>query len=144
MSDTGGGHRAAAEAIAEALRRKYGSEVEIELVDVFKNYSPFPWNYMPEFYPWLINNSKSSWGMGYKLSNPQRRAKVLSRGMYLTVEARIKRMLREHPADVVVSVHSLLTPLAMQALNSRETRPPFVVVITDLVSTHMFAYTPLA
>ncbi len=140
MSDTGGGHRAAAEAIAEALRRKYGDAAEVELVDVFKAYSPFPWNYMPEFYPWLISHSKSSWGMGYKLSNTQRRAKVLSRGMYVTVEGRIKRMLREHPADVVVSVHSLLTPLAMQALNARETRPPFVVVITDLVSTHMFAY----
>lgn len=140
MSDTGGGHRAAAEAISEALRRKYGERVEVELIDVFKSYSPFPWNFMPEFYPWLISHSKSSWGMGYKLSNTQRRAKVLSQGMYLTVEARIKQMLREHPADVVVSVHSLLTRLAMQAMNAGETRPPFVVVVTDLVSTHMFAY----
>lgn len=140
MSDTGGGHRAAAEAISEALRRKYGERVEVELIDVFKAYSPFPWNFMPEFYPWLISHSKSSWGMGYKLSNTQRRAKVLSQGMYLTVEARIKQMLREHPADVVVSVHSLLTRLAMQAMNAGETRPPFVVVVTDLVSTHMFAY----
>ena len=140
MSDTGGGHRAAAEAIAEALHLKYGDKVDIELVDVFKSYSPFPWNFMPEFYPWLISHGKSSWGMGYKLSNTPQRAKVLSRGMYLTVEARIKKMMREHPADVVVSVHSLLTPLAMQALYTRETRPPFVGVITDLVSTHMFAY----
>ncbi len=140
MSDTGGGHRAAAEAISEALVQKYGDRVSVELVDVFKAYSPFPWNYMPELYPWLISHGKSSWGMGYKLSNTQQRAKILSQGMYLTVEARIKKMLREHPADVVVSVHSLLTRLAMQAMNSGETRPPFVVVITDLVSTHMFAY----
>ncbi len=140
MSDTGGGHRAAAEAIAEALQRKYGEKVELELVDVFKSYSPFPWNYMPEFYPWLINHGKSSWGMGYKLSNTQRRAKAITRGMYLTIESRIKKMLREHPADVVVCVHSVLTHLAMQALFARETRPQFVVVVTDLVSTHMFWY----
>lgn len=140
MSDTGGGHRAAAEAISEALQQRYGDKVSVELVDVFKAYSPFPWNYMPELYPWLISHGKSSWGMGYKLSNTQQRAKILSQGMYLTVEARIKKMLREHPADVVVSVHSLLTRLAMQAMNAGETRPPFVVVITDLVSTHMFAY----
>lgn len=140
MSDTGGGHRAAAEAISEALKQRYGENVIVEMVDVFKAYSPFPWNYMPELYPWLISHGKSSWGMGYKLSNTQQRAKILSQGMYLTVEARIKKMLREHPADVVVSVHSLLTRLAMQAMNAGETRPPFVVVITDLVSTHMFAY----
>src|SRR5690606_36123924 len=86
MSDTGGGHRAAAEAIAEALQRKYGEQVEIELIDVFKKYTSFPWNYMPEFYPWLINHSKSSWGMGYKLSNTRRRAKAMSQGMYVTME----------------------------------------------------------
>ncbi len=142
MSDTGGGHRAAAEAIAEALHRKYADKVAIELIDVFKAYSPFPWNFMPELYPWLISHGKSSWGAGYNFSNTPQRAKVLSRGMYITVEGRIKRMLREHPSDVVVSVHSLLTPLAMQALNARDTRPPFVGIITDLVSTHMFAYAP--
>ena len=94
------------------------SKVDIELVDVFKAYSPFPWNYMPEFYPWLINHSKSSWGMGYKLSNTPQRAKVLSRGMYVTVEGRIKKMLREHPADVVVSRPFAADALAMQALNA--------------------------
>ncbi len=141
MSDTGGGHRAAAEAIGQALQQKYGEQVELELIDVFKSYSSFPWNYAPQFYPWLINHSKSSWGTGYKLSNTQRRARALSRGMYLTVESRIKKMLREHPADVVVCVHSILTPLAIQALSAaRETRPPFIVVVTDLVSTHMFWY----
>ncbi|MFN8452256.1 MAG: glycosyltransferase [Anaerolineae bacterium] len=141
MSDTGGGHRAAAEAIGEALKQRYGSRVEVELVDVFKSYSSFPWNYMPEFYPWLINHGKSSWGMGYKLSNTRRRAKAISQGMYVTIEGRIKRMVREHPADVVVCVHSVLTHLAAQALNAvGETRPPFVVVVTDLVSTHMFWY----
>lgn len=140
MSDTGGGHRAAAEAIAAALEVKYGEQVESILVDVFKNYSPFPWNYMPEFYPWLINHSKSSWGMGYKLLNTKNRAKAAARGMYISIESRIKKMLRDHPADVVVSVHSVLTQITMQAMMTGETRPPFIVVVTDLVSTHMFWY----
>ncbi len=145
MSDTGGGHRAAAEAIAEALHRKYGEQVEVELVDVFKSYSSFPWNYMPELYPWLINHGKSSWGMGYKFTNTRRRAKAISQGMYVTIEGRIKKMVREHPADVVVCVHSVLTHLVAHALNAAgDTRPPFVVVVTDLVSTHMFWYDLLA
>lgn len=142
MSDTGGGHRAAAEAIGEALRQRQGSEnCSIELVDVFKDYSPFPLNYMPEFYPWLINHSKSSWGMGYKLSNSRRSAKVMSRAMYVTSEKLMKRMVREHPADVVVCVHSILTRPAVDAfMNADDDRPPFVTVVTDLVSTHMFWY----
>ncbi len=37
MSDTGGGHRAAAEAIREALYIQHGeAAVQVELVDVFR------------------------------------------------------------------------------------------------------------
>lgn len=141
MSDTGGGHRAAAEAIRDALYLKQGENaVKVELVDVFRDYSPVPFKYMPEFYPWWINRSKSSWGVGYNISNTRRRAKILSQGMYVTLESGLKRMLREHPADVVVSVHSVLTHPAMSALLSFEQRPPFIVVVTDLVSTHHFWY----
>jgi 1,2-diacylglycerol 3-beta-galactosyltransferase len=49
-------------------------------------------------------------------------------------------MLREHPADVIVSVHSVMTRPAMKALMSQPYRPPFVVVVTDLVSTHHLWY----
>lgn len=138
MSDTGGGHRAAAEALRDAILSKY--EAEVKLIDVFRAYSPFPFKYMPEFYPWLINHSKSSWRVGYKLSDSRSSARTLSRGMYVTMESGMKQMLRDNPADVVVCVHSVLTRVSMQALLSFEQRPPFVCVVTDLVSTHMFWY----
>lgn len=140
MSDTGGGHRAAAEAIRDAMKARYGSDVHIEMIDVFRGYSPFPFKYMPELYPWLINHSKSSWGVGYKLSNTHRRAHVISRGMYVTMERYLRQMIREYPSDVIVSVHSVLTRPIMSALARLEQRPPFAVVVTDLVSTHMFWY----
>jgi len=138
MSDTGGGHRAAAEAIRVALLTRY--EVDVQLVDVFRSYSPFPWKYMPEFYPWLVNHSKSSWGMGYKLLDTTHSAKTAARGMYLTMESRLKQMIRENPADAIVSVHSILTRPSMHALLAAPKRPPFVVVVTDLVTTPMFWY----
>ncbi len=138
MSDTGGGHRAAAEAIRAAILANH--EAEIKLVDVFRHYSPFPLKYMPEFYPWLVNHSKSSWGVGYRLLDTSQSARSAARGLYLTMESRLKRMLREHPADVIVSVHSVITKPSMQALLSLETRPPYVVVVTDLVTTPMFWY----
>jgi 1,2-diacylglycerol 3-beta-galactosyltransferase len=140
MSDTGGGHRAAAEAIREALHRRHGDQARVTLVDVFRDYTPFPFKNFPELYPWLVNHSKSSWGASFKLSNTRQRAKILSTGMYATAESGLKRMLRDHPADVVVCVHSLITRVAMQALLSLERRPPFVVVVTDLVDTHYFWY----
>jgi 1,2-diacylglycerol 3-beta-galactosyltransferase len=144
MSDTGGGHRAAAEAIRDAMAIRYGDAASVEMVDVFRGYSPFPLKYMPEFYPWWINRSKSSWGVGYNLSNNRRQARLISSGMYITIERGLKKMLRDHPAEVIVCVHSLFTRPAMEALLRFDQRPPFVTVVTDLVSTHAFWYEPRA
>ncbi len=139
MSDTGGGHRAAAEAIREALWQRYPDQCEVTLVDGFRM-AGFPFKYAPEMYPWMINYTRSSWGAGYKLLNTRNRARLAVRGIYITAERGIKKMLRANPADVIVCVHSVLTGISLQALNRFERRPPFVVVVTDLASTHMFWY----
>ncbi len=140
FSDTGGGHRAAAEAIRDALMIKHPNEVSIEMVDVFRAYSPFPFKYMPEMYPWVVNRSKSGWGVGYNFTNTRSKAKLIQQTLYVSMEKSMLKMLREHPADLIVSVHSLLTRTTMQGLMQFEKRPPFMVVVTDLVSTHMFWY----
>ncbi len=140
MSDTGGGHRAAAEAIRDALYERYGEEeVQAELVDVLR-VSRFPMNFMPEFYPWVIEHSKRSWGIGYKISNTKRRAAVLSRTMYMANAKRFKQLVQKHPVDVVVCVHSVINRPLIRAFLSLPERPPFITVVTDLVSTHMFWY----
>lgn len=140
MSNTGGGHRAAAEAIRDALFTRYGAHnLNVTMVDVFKH-SLFPLNYMPELYPHWIHYSKSSWGLGYNLSNTRRRARVLSKGIYLTSGPSLRRMVRSNPADVVVCVHSVVARPSLSALMTLDRRPPFITVVTDLVSTHMFWY----
>ncbi len=140
FSDTGGGHRAAAEAIRDALLIRYLEEASIEMVDVFRDYSPFPFKYMPEMYPWIISRSKSSWALSYHLTNTNRNARIITNGVYVSIEKGLLRMFREHPSDVVVCVHSVLTQPSLQALMHFENRPPFVSVVTDLVSTHHFWY----
>jgi 1,2-diacylglycerol 3-beta-galactosyltransferase len=140
MSDTGGGHRAAAEAIRDAMFLRYGQDqLDVTLVDAFRH-SLFPLNYMPEFYPWIVNHSKTSWGTGYRLTNTRRRALVLSRSMSLTSGPLLRRMVKQNPADVVVCVHSIVARPVLDVYLTLEERPPFVTVVTDLVTTHMFWY----
>ena len=55
MSDTGGGHRAAADAIRAALDLRYPEQYAVELVDVYRRYTPFPFKYLPEIYPRWVN-----------------------------------------------------------------------------------------
>lgn len=141
MSDTGGGHRAAAEAIRDAMYIKYGEDaLDVTLVDVFKH-TMFPWNYMPEFYPlWVSTGNGAWWGAGFNISNTRRRAIALSTGLYLVSSHLLRRMVRDNPADAVVCVHSVITRPSMAAYMTLKERPPFLTVITDLVSTHWFWY----
>jgi 1,2-diacylglycerol 3-beta-galactosyltransferase len=138
MSDTGGGHRAAAEAIREALHRAYGADnMQVTLVDVFRTYSPYPFNKAPEFYTWLIKNSKSGWAIGYQILNSKQGAWLMRQFMYryMNMQGGLDRLLDEHPADVIVSVHGLVSGPLMHALQRRPQRPPYLTVVTDLVST---------
>lgn len=113
--------------------------MEAELLDVLR-LTRFPTNLSPEFYPWLINHSKGSWGLGYRLSNTHRRAAMLSRTLYMMNARRFKRMAKENPVDVVVCVHSVIARPSLRAWQTLAERPPFVTVVTDLVSTHSFWY----
>ncbi len=132
MSDTGGGHRAASRAIETALNMRYPGQFTTELVDVWKHYTPFPLNTMPEVYtPW-INRNPTSYSALFWLND-----QVLSRpqGGLLSVERmfpRMKRLLfRDHPADIVVCVHSVFVRPAIYALRRENSQKPFITVITD-------------
>jgi 1,2-diacylglycerol 3-beta-galactosyltransferase len=141
MSDTGGGHRAAAEAIRDALYQKHGHRaVSVDMIDVLRDYSPVPLKYAPELYPMWVNRSKKSWEAGYKLSDNSSSARIVSTTIYHTIESGLKRLFREHPSDVIVCVHSLVTRPVMKALMSKPYRPPYMVVVTDLVTTHYLWY----
>lgn len=142
MSDTGGGHRAAAEAIRAALYARYGQEaITAELVDVYRLLR-YPANKMPEFYPWIIKHGVWAWELGYRIGDTRRTSRLITRWMYRNNRARLRRMVQTYPADVVVCVHSIIQQPSMDAYLSFPQRPPFVTVITDLVSTPAFWYDP--
>jgi 1,2-diacylglycerol 3-beta-galactosyltransferase len=140
LSDTGGGHRASAEAIQEALSLKYGEALQVDLVDVFKVYTPYPFNRFPAWYPTIIARGSRLWGPGFRVSDGARRMRALVGAMYPYTRSAFRKMLRDHPADLYVSVHPLLTMPAVRALG--RSRPPVITVVTDLVSAHAFWFYP--
>lgn len=135
FSDTGGGHRSAAEAIIEALDRLYGQSVQTEMVDFFTDYAPPPLRYAPAMYPYMVR-IPSIWETSYRLSDGRRRSQALAQGLWPYVRHATLRLFAEHPADLIVSVHPLANAPALRALGPH--RPPFTVVVTDLVTTHAF------
>jgi 1,2-diacylglycerol 3-beta-galactosyltransferase len=142
MSDTGGGHRAVAHAIRDAIAIRFPDQAQVEIVDGLREYTPAPFKYAPEMYPIWIAHGKATWRLSFYMTNSKLSAQSVNRTAYLTLERYFKQMLRDHEADVIVSVHLLLISPVMDALLSFKDRPPFVTVVTDLASTHLFWYDP--
>lgn len=143
MSDTGAGHRAVAEAIRAALDARYPGTYAYELVDVYRRYTPSPFCYLPELYPLWVRYARTLWGCCYRASNARRRSDLVMAALRRWWRDGLRRLVLEHPADVVVSVHALFSrPVLWAWQQVSPVRPPFVTVITDLVTTHAFWYEP--
>jgi len=137
FSDTGGGHRSAAEAIIEAIQFEFGDVATTEMLDFFKNKAPLPLNKLPDWYPDMVK-APQLWGLSFKMSDGRRRARAITTSMWPYVGRAARKQMKEHPADLVVSVHPLATTVYLKALGRN--RPPFITVVTDMVTTHALWY----
>jgi 1,2-diacylglycerol 3-beta-galactosyltransferase len=133
FSDTGGGHRSAAEAIIEAIDLEYKDQVTTEMVDFFKDYAPLPFNRAPAMYPYMVKAPRV-WGAGFHATDGRARSRVITTSMWPIARQAAKSMVKGHPADLIVTVHPFANTFALKALGAH--RPPFINVVTDMVTTH--------
>ncbi len=133
FSDTGGGHRSAAEAIIEAMQLDYGDAFSSEMVDFYRGFGPGPMRSMPELYPEMVK-ARRLWQASFYATNGRPQARLMTASLWPLMRAGMKKLVRNHPADLIVTVHPLANTFALMALGAK--RPPFYTVVTDLVTTH--------
>jgi 1,2-diacylglycerol 3-beta-galactosyltransferase len=136
FSDTGGGHRAATNAMIEALNLEYPGRFDCKMVDFFREYYPAPWRYAPEIYPPMAK--VGAWKLAYRSLDGRGRARAMNGVQYPYLRHGIRRMLAENPNDLIVSVHPLVNSTLPRAM--RKHPSPFITVVTDMVSAHAFWY----
>jgi len=137
FSDTGGGHRSATEAIIEAIEIEYPGKITCEMVDIFRGYAPPPLNMAPELYP-PLSRMPDLWYLGYQLGNGRRRNRFFTNALIPYMYRASRQMIKEHPCDLIVSVHGLTNAPVRRAISAYKI--PFITVVTDMVSVHAFWY----
>ena len=137
FSDTGGGHRSAAEAIIEAIHLEYQDQVTTEMVDFFKTYAPRPFNRAAEMYPYMVK-APHLWGASFHATDGRARARAITTTMWPIARQAARSLVQKHPADLIVTVHPFANSFALRALGKN--RPPFINVVTDMVTTHALWY----
>lgn len=140
--NTGGGHRSAALAVAEALQELYGRHVHAEIVDVTANYFPWPLHKLDAVYDRLVRLNGWPWALVYHLSDGPRRFALLEIGWRMLIRGSIHSLLRDHPADVMVCCHPLLKAPIARTLEATGSQSLLITLVTDLTSGHAAWFYP--
>ena len=158
ISDTGGGHRASANALDQMmmeLRSEAGvDDTEVRIVDIWTECGAWPHNKMAAGYPWLCKNPWA-WRAMYFISTLCE--KPWSLETRLCCGRRFRQYIEDYDPDLVVSLHPLCQNLPLQILRRMGRREqgirfvgnggsgdyggsgrttPFAVVCTDLGGAH--------
>ena len=139
FSDTGGGHRSAAEALIEAVNLEFPGQFTTEMVDIFKN-APSPLNLAIPSYP-VLTQVPTIWEISYSIFAGRRRVIIANSVLGPYVRQSYTQLIEDHPCDIYVSVHPVPIHQFLEILEEKDgSRPPFLTVITDLVTTPAFWY----
>jgi len=141
FSDTGGGHRSAFQAIQDAMKIRYGDAVDFDAVDVLRE-CKWPLNKQPELYPRVVNTSKFLWALVYHSFDGKRRTGLARQLIYRNNRRILRRIVAEHPADVVVCTHSVIGNPSFRAFLTLDERPPCLTVVTAWGTTPPFCFDP--
>ena len=150
MSDTGGGHRASANALRDAFDKLYPGKIHCDIVDIYTEYGPiWPYNDYVALYK-LMAKYPITWDVFYH-------AGATDFGMCVNYhmldtfcydsfkECLARPSVTGQRADMVVSVHPLTQDIPLKILNDLDSNgastesartTPFCTVVTDLGSAH--------
>jgi 1,2-diacylglycerol 3-beta-galactosyltransferase len=137
MSDTGGGHRASAEAIKAAFKMEFGDEYRVYVTDLLKEHTPWPFNQISRSYNFLVRH-ETLWKVAFHGTVPR----CVHCPQFVAASALIAREvekgLRKYQPDIIVSVHPLMQHLPSRIMKSRDLPRMilFTTVITDLNTCH--------
>jgi 1,2-diacylglycerol 3-beta-galactosyltransferase len=135
FSDTGGGHRAAAKALTDALKL-IDPTCNVVTADPLIGQGPVVVRRLASLYSPVIRRSRAAWGAVYHSSNTKATFAAIRAVFGPGVRKVVQELLDKNDPDVVLSVHPLLNHVSHQAIR-RSGRPrALMTVITDLVDFH--------
>lgn len=134
-ADTGGGHRASADAVCEQLAHRYGDEVTRVVLDPMTGHdAPRAAARLARLYGPLVRRAPWLWGVLFHLTELGPVRRLLTAITTRALEPPISAELTRHSPHVTVVLHPLLVAPAIAA--ARRHRAHVVSVVTDLGRPH--------
>ncbi|MEO0101928.1 MAG: glycosyltransferase [candidate division WOR-3 bacterium] len=135
ISDTGGTHRSAAQALSEVFEEKYG--FECLLPDFFKEGTKPPFRKFPEFYADMTKKNDYFYALLWYGIYPEFFYRFLNRIVDFFSPQGLHDFYEKYsPFHCVISCHALFNHFPLLALRRYDSHIPFYIVVVDLLSLH--------
>lgn len=137
MSDTGGGHRASAEAIKAAFNQEFGDEYQVFVTDLWTDHTPWPFNQLPRSYNFLVKHG-ALWKMTYYGTAPRLVHQPHFAATAAFIAREVAKGLMKYQPDIIISVHPLMQHVPLRILRAKGLlkKIVFTTVVTDLSTCH--------
>lgn len=144
FSETGGGHRSAANALVETVKEIMGDNApQQELADVFASSNKLI-SLLANMYAPITKHFPSLWGVLYHATNSNLSILIMAKVSAPFVGRKLQALIREKKPDIIVSVHPMTNHIAVTATRKINHNVPIITVVTDPVTFHRVWITPLA
>jgi 1,2-diacylglycerol 3-beta-galactosyltransferase len=134
MLDTGGGHRATAEALREAFLERHGQWLQAEVADLWAQHTPSPLHDLSSAYRTLVDDLPWLYRFVYEAGQRPEIVHLLIETASRVLRPLVSQSLRRHNPDLIVSVHPLVQGVVLRVVSRRRQAIPFVTVVSDLVT----------
>ncbi len=136
MTEAGGGHRISAEALREAFHGRFGSEFQVEVVDMWARHTRVLLRRLPRSYRFWASEVPWMYKSLYRLFEKEEQLTWFWDGIYYWVRKPVSQAFRLYGPDAVISVHPLMQDIPLRILSHMGWKVPFFTVVTDLASIH--------
>ena len=135
ISDTGGGHRSAANALITAMIQQ-SPGIECQMIDLLRASQLPLFRNAPEIYGFLSTQWIGLYNLFFRLSNFSWFMNFASRFLYFFARSHIRQSIADFSPDLVVVIHPLAVRPICQYRQESGSTWPVATVVTDLASIH--------
>ncbi|MBE1607414.1 MGDG synthase family glycosyltransferase [Actinopolymorpha pittospori] len=142
LADTGGGHRSAARAVAQALDHAFPGRFAPVTCDPFTGPEASRLlRFVSGGYGPVVRRAPWIWGAAYYATSSRSALRFLRSTLLTAADRAVAEAVVRHRPEAILSFHPLAGWAAVRASRTVDTgaergRPPVVTVVTDLITAH--------
>jgi 1,2-diacylglycerol 3-beta-galactosyltransferase len=136
-SDSGFGHRSAANSIAKALKLLHPQDAVVSIVNpIFEQPTTRILKKTELNYDKMVRNYPSWYRLAYEISDSRSASTLVEGTLKLALKKNIQQIIEQFQPDAILNTNQMFNSPTGAALNVLKVKPPFYTVVTDLADVH--------